>query len=99
VDDLVLLRLDAKRRVLVGDARQKILGQVARRLHQSGGECGHRSSQCQLLGTLCWVAAVEGSIQQLRMGGKHVPIEVLGDILYVRADDRQCRLDDGSRFV
>jgi hypothetical protein len=29
------------------------------------------------------------------MGGKHVPIEVLGDILYLRADDRQCRLDDG----
>jgi hypothetical protein len=24
-----------------------------------------------------------------------VPIEVLGDILYLRADDRQCRLDDG----
>jgi len=85
--------------MLVGDAGQKILGQVSRGLHQSGGECGHRSSQCQLLGALCLVAAIEDSIQQFRMGGEQVLIEALGDILDVRADGWQGRLDDGSRLV
>jgi hypothetical protein len=45
------------------------------------------------------VAAVEGSIQQLRVRGKQMLVEALGDILYVRADDRERRLDDGSRLV
>src|SRR5215831_11234967 len=78
---------------------QKILGQVIRRFHQSGGKCGHGSGQCLLLAGVCLVAAVEGSIQQLRVGGKQVPIKALGDFLNVRADDWQCRLDDGSRLV
>jgi hypothetical protein len=39
-----------------------------------------------LLGAVCLVAAVEGSIQQLRVGGKQVPIKALGDVLDVRAD-------------
>src|SRR5215468_4164322 len=86
MDDLVLLRLDAQRRVLVRDAGQKILGQVIRRVHQSGGEGGHRSGQGLLLGAVCLVAAVEGAIQQLRVGGKQVPIKALGDFLDVRAD-------------
>src|SRR5215813_12318026 len=85
--------------VLLRDAGQKILGQAIGRVHQSGGECGHRSGQCLLLVAVCLVAAVEGSIQQLRVGGKQVPIKALGDFLDVRADDWQCRLNDGSRLV
>jgi hypothetical protein len=84
--DLVLLGLDAQRRVFVRDAGRKILGQLIRRVHQSGRECGHRSSQCLLLGGVCLVAAVEESIHQLRVGGKQAPIEAFGDFLDVRAD-------------
>src|SRR5215469_13564875 len=72
---------------------------MIRRFHQSGGKCGHGSGQCLLLAGVCLVAAVEGSIQQLRVGGKQVPIKATGDFLNVRADDWQCRLDDGSRLV
>jgi hypothetical protein len=45
------------------------------------------------------VATIEDSIQQFRMGGEQVLIEALGDILDVRADGWQGRLDDGSRLV
>src|SRR5215472_6810579 len=99
MDDLVLLRLDTERRVLLRDAGQKVLGQVIRRLYQSGGKCSHRSGQCLLLVAVRLVAAVEGAIQQLRVGGKQVPIKTLGDFLNVRADDWQRRLNDGSRLV
>jgi len=62
MDDLVLLRLDAQRRVLLRDAGQKVLGRAIRRVHQCGGECRHRSGQCLLLVAVCLVATVEGSI-------------------------------------
>src|SRR5215813_10100409 len=99
MDDLVLLRLDAQRRVLLRDAGKKVLRQVIRRLHQSRGKCGYRSGQCLLLVAVRLAAAVEGAIQQLRVGGKQVPIKALGDFLNVRADDWERRLNDGSRPV
>jgi hypothetical protein len=99
MDDLVLVRPDAQRGVLVRDPGQQILGQVTGRVDQGAGVRGHRSGQRLLLGALRLVAAVEGAVQELRMAGEHVPVEVLGDLVDVLADDRKRRFDERSGAV
>jgi hypothetical protein len=94
MDDLVLVQPDAQRGVLVRHPGQQALGQVIGRADQGAGVGSQRSGQGLLLGALRLVAAVEGAVKQFGMAGEHVPVEILGDLADVLADDRQRRLDE-----
>ena len=99
VDDVVLGRGDAERRVLVRDAGEQVLGQLLGHLHQRAGEDRHRAGQGHLLALLGLVAAVEGAVEQFGVLAEQVLVEACRDLLDVLRDDREGRLDHGTGSV
>ena len=94
VHDLVLVRRDAQRDVLVRDAVQHHHWVRRVGIHQLRGERRHRRRQRLLLRALLLVAAVERVGDELGVGGEHLVVEGLRDRLDVRAYRRERRLDD-----
>ena len=99
VDDVVLLRRDAERGVLVGDAREQLLGQLLRHLHQRAGEDRHGAGEGHLLRSLGLVAAVEDAVEQLRVLAEEMRVEATRDLCDVVGHHRERGLDDGSGSV
>ena len=72
----------------------------ARRVFQQRGrEGGDGAGQRLLLLPAGLVAAVEHAVEQFGVGAEHVRVEAAGDLPDVRADRRQCRLDDGTARI
>jgi hypothetical protein len=99
VDDLVLVRPQAERSVLVRDPRQQAVRQPVGVVHQGAGEHGHGLRQGSLLGAFGLVAAVEHPVEKFRVLAEQVPVEPLGDLPDVLPDHRQGRRDDGPGLL
>ena len=99
MDDLVLVRAQAQRDVLVGNPGQQMIGQLVRLFDEVGGEGGNRSGQGLLLAAVSLVSPVEQAIEQVRPRLKHVFVEPFGNFFDVFPHHRQRCLDDGAGSV
>ena len=96
VDDLVLVRAQPQRDVLVGDPRQEVVRDLVHVVHEQPGERRNGPGEGLLLAAVRLVPPVEEPVQEVRPRLEHVFVEALGDLLDVLADDGQRCLDDGK---
>lgn len=86
-DDRVLLWTDSERHVLVGNAPHDVVERWSLGINQLHGVRHNRAGQGFALLARCLVALIEHP-QQLRMRIEHAWIEVRGDLIGMRRDDR-----------